>query len=272
MADILSKYLSASYPVPQILMISGFLGTIVTGIWILIAKGKKGFLSPKLHWHVLRAVVIIGISYSVVHAFSLTPLADVYGITFTSPFITLILIYFILKERIGFHRWMSVCVGFTGAFILAGPQFETLSIGLIYAFMAAFLIGVTTIIIRKIGKGEYLPLYAFYPFVAIFLFNASLTLPDFIVPQGMDILFFLMNGAAVLGGLLMVTYAIAHIDETAILSPFIYIQIVWAALFGFFLFGDIPSWTTILGLVLIIGAGLYSIWREHLEYKKTHSL
>ncbi len=272
MADTLSKYLSASYTIPQILMSTSFLGSIFAGSWIFLKKGFRGFITPKLKWHVMRGFIIVIISYSIVHAFSLAPMADVYGITFTSPFITLILIYFILKEKIGFHRWLAVFIGFTGAFILAGPQFETLSIGLIYAAISSFFIAVTTIIIRKIGKEEYLPLYPFFPLICIFLFNAPMAVPHFIMPQGLDILLFLIHACVVMGGLLMVTYAIAHIEETAILSPFIYIQIVWGTVFGIFLFGDIPTWTTILGLILIIGAGLYSIWREHVHYKEDHSL
>ena len=272
-ADAISKYLSAFYAVPQILVTSGLIGITITASWVLLEKGIKGFKTSRLKWHILRAVIVVGISYSVVSAFSKLPLADVYGIVFTAPFITLILIALFLHEHIGIHRWGAVAVGFIGAVILIGPQFETFNAGLVYACSGAFFIGASAVAIRKIGKEEYLPLYAFYPLSAMLLFNLPLAVPHLILPtEPLHIGLFLLHALSVTGGIFLTTYAIAHIRETAILSPFLYIQIIWGTFFGIVLFGDIPTWTTMLGLSLIISAGLYSIWREHVNYKKSHSL
>lgn len=271
-ADILVKHLSSFYGVSQILMIGSFISASLTALVIIFHKGPKGFKSEKLKWHVLRALIVVGISYNVVTAFSKMPLADVYGIVFTAPFITLILIYFFLHEPIGIQRWTSVIVGFIGAIILIGPQFETLNNGVFFACAAAFFIGSSAVAIRKIGKGEYLPLYAFYPLIAIFIFNAPMGLANFIMPDLSHIWLLLAHALCVFSALFMTTYAIAYVKEAAILSPFLYIQIIWGVIFGYLLFGDIPSQATIIGLVLIIGAGLYSIWREHVNYKKSQSL
>lgn len=262
-ADTTAKHLTNYYAPSQILFSVSLIATLIFGIWIIATKGLKGFQTPKLKWHLARGLTIAATSYCVVNSVSRIPLADFYGVAFTAPFLTLIFVHFWLKEHIGWRRWISVGVGFIGVIILAGPEFAHLNAGYFFAAFAVLMIALSSICIRKIGKGEHLPLYGFYGPLCIVLLNGPLTIPVYVPYHLSDSLFFLTNGIFIVGGQLMTTYSIAHIKETAILSPFQYIQIIWGVLFGFFLFGDLPAATTYAGLVLIIGAGLYMIYREH---------
>ena len=262
-ADTTAKYLSSTYSVSQMLMIGSGVAAIILGSWILIEKGWRGFLSPKLKWHLLRALGVAGISYCVVNSFTRIPLADFYGVAFTSPFLVLIFACFFLKEYVGWQRWVAVVFGFAGVLILAGPEFMDLNVGYVFAAISVVLVATTAIIIRKIGKNEYLPLYAFYPPLFITTLNAPMALSDFVVPVGFDYGIFLFYGFLIIGGLLATTYTIAHVKEMAIVAPFHYTQIIWGVLFGYFLFGDTPTLRTYIGLVLIISAGLYMIYREY---------
>ncbi|MEM6780228.1 MAG: DMT family transporter [Pseudomonadota bacterium] len=266
-ADVLGKYLSQDYGISQILMIASSIAATFLASWIVIQKGWRGFLSPALKWHLIRGFLVFGTSFFVMNSISRIPLADFYGITFTAPFLLLILIAVFLKEHVGWHRWLAVGIGFVGVIVLAGPEFSNLNIGYIYGALAVLCISFSAIVIRKIGRDEYLPLYGVYPPLFIAVLNAPAGLANFTPVALFDIGLFALYGSFVIGGLLMTTYSMAKIKEMAIVAPFQYTQIIWGVLFGYFLFGDIPVKTTYIGLILIIGAGLYMIYREHKVYR-----
>jgi len=261
-ADTTSKYLSQDFDPSLILTFSGFFSGGLLILYILIDKGWRGFLSPNWKWLIARGVCIAITATGVVNAVALIPLADLYGITFSAPFITVFLAFTLLKEQVGWHRWMAVIIGFIGVFVLAGPQFNHLNVGIIYAVIATLSIAVGVIVIRKIGKHEYLPLFILYPYMGILVVNAPMALPSFELPPYPSILWFILNSLFVLAGQLLVTFATANAKATASIAPFVYVQVIWGVIFGYFLFNEIPTITTILGLLLIVGAGIYMIYRE----------
>lgn len=264
-ADTTTKYLSENvegFHPASLLTFGGLVSSTLIIIWILWDRGWKGFLSPNWKWLIVRGVCIGATATGVVNAVALIPLADLYGITFSAPFLSVLLAYTFLKEHVGWHRWLAVIIGFVGVFILAGPQFNTLNIGLIYAAIAALSIAFGTIAIRKVGKNEYLPLFILYPYIGVLAANAPLTVGNFYLPPFPDLWGYILNTLFVLGAQLLVTHAISHAKATASVAPFVYVQVIWGVVFGYFLFDDIPTAATITGLALIIGAGLYMIYRE----------
>lgn len=261
-ADSLTKHLSVNFNPALILTFGGLLSTAFLILWILFDRGWRGFLSPNWKWLILRGICIAGTATGVVNALALIPLADLYGITFSAPFIAVALAATILKEQVGWHRWLAVIIGFIGVLILVGPQFNVLNIGLAYAGMATISIALGTIVIRKIGKHEYLPLFILYPYMGILAVNLPMALPTLHIPPMPHLWEFLANAVLVLGAQLLVTYAIANAKSTASVAPFVYVQVIWGVAFGYFIFGDIPTWTTILGLGIVVGAGIYMIFRE----------
>lgn len=261
-ADITTKYLSGTFTPNSLLTFSGVFGTILLSSWILYHKGWKGFLSPNWKWLIARGACIGVTATGIVNALALIPIADVYGITFMAPFLILILAVLILKEHVGWYRWGAVTVAFIGAIILATPQFNTVNIGIVYAMIATVSIGFGVIAIRKIGADEYLPLFILYPYLGILVANVPFAIGNFELPPFPALGGFIASSAFVLGGQLLCTYAISHAKETASLTPFVYVQIIWGVIFGYIIFGDIPTIATTIGLVLIISAGLYMIYRE----------
>jgi len=276
-ADAITKEISQRFDPALILLFGGVLSGSGLFTWILVNKGWRGFLSPNWKWLMARGACIAVTATGVVNAVALIPLADLYGITFTAPFLTVIMAALFLKEEVGLHRWLSVIIGLCGVFILLGPQFETVNLGIIYAIIAMFSIAIGTIVIRKVGPKEYLPLFILYPYIGILLVNIPLAIPhlsssDFTFPVGLDLLMFVLNAAFVLIAQLLVTYSIANAKATATLAPFVYIQVIWGVLFGILFFGNIPTGTTILGLIVIVCAGLYMIYREGQLNKKINKI
>jgi len=268
-ADATSKSLSTNYDPSLILLFSGLTSGLGLIIWIFLQRGWRGFLSPNWKWLMARGACIAVTATGVVNGVSYIPLADLYGITFSAPFITVILAVIFLREEVGTHRWISVILGFSGVLILLGPQFDQFNIGIAFAVAATISIAVGTIVIRKIGSSEYLPLFILYPYMGILVVNIPLSIPHIEPIAVQDLWWFISNSAFVLIGQLAVTYAIANAKSTASVAPFVYIQVIWGVLLGLMFFSEIPTTTTMVGLILVVIAGLYMIYRERQLSKNT---
>lgn len=268
-ADMTSKFLTQTYSPSFIIAFNALM--VIPGLctWIITLKGWKGFLSPNWKWLIARAICIGIVSTSVVNAFKHAPIADVYGLTFSAPFIAVCMAYFLLKESVGWHRWLAVITGFLGVIVLVGPQYDTLSVGVMFAAIAAIAIATGTIVIRKIGNAEYLPLFILYPFVGMAVINIPLSYQEFHIPESTYLWNFVFNTLCVFGGVMFTTFGIAHAKSTASVAPFVYVQLIWGVIFGYFIFNDIPTLPTIAGLSLIVGAGLFMIYREKQLSKKS---
>ncbi len=268
-ADLCSKLLQQHYSIYQVLGVSGLIGMTVTGVWVLVKYGPRAFFPHNLHIHLIRAALILATSYFAVTGLRTLPLADFYGIVFMSPFWVKILAVLMLKETVGWRRWVATAVGFSGVLILAGPQFSTLGEGVFFTALGVFCGGFNVIALRKIGGDAPLPLYGFYPFLLIAGFNlVALAITGKYLPFEMDYLpAFAIHGPSVVVGILAIAMGFAKAPETVVIAPFQYSQIIWGVLFGYVFFHNLPSHNTVFGLALIIGAGLYSLWRE---YRRKH--
>lgn len=265
MADLCSKVLQETYSIYQVLWVSGTSGLLITGLWLWAKHGASSFLPSNMKLHMVRALVVTGTAYFMVRSLQTLPLADFYGIVFIMPFMTMILAIAILGEKVGWKRWLAAAVGFMGVLIVAGPQFTHIGEGIICAFMGALLSALNVILLRKIGPGAPRPLYGFYPFVLISALNfIAMLYTNSYLPFEMHYApYFIIHGPVIVLAIIAMSMGFAAAPETAVVAPFNYTQIIWGVLFGYLFFGDLPSATTWLGVAIIIGAGLYSIWREY---------
>ena len=262
-ADVITKHLSASYNPSVIVVLGAVVNCLVISLWILWDRGVKGFLTPKWKLFSLRALMTGITSFSIVNALSRIPIADIYGITFSSPFFIVILAAFLLKEQIGQHRWIAIIAGFIGVLVLVGPQYQELNIGLTYASIGTTSIAIGTIVLRKIGTNNvYMPLLILYAYLGMLCVNFPMALPDLQIIPTPDLYFVFVNAGLLLTAISLTTYAFAHAKSTASVAPFVYIQAIWGVVFGYFFFDDVPTTATIIGLLIVISAGLYMIYRE----------
>lgn len=268
-ADLCSKLLQQHYSIYQVLGVSGFIGMTITGTWVLVKYGPRAFFPDNLKLHLLRALLVLGTAFFAVSGLRTLPLADFYGIVFMTPFWVKILAVLMLKETVGWRRWLATAVGFLGIIILVGPQFNEFSEGVIYTSLGVFCAGFNVITLRKIGGSAPLPLYGFYPLFLIALFNLTMLFitGKFLPFESQYLPTFALHGPFVVVGILAISMGFAKAPETVVIAPLQYLQIIWGVLFGYIFFNNIPTETTAIGLALIIGAGLYSLWRE---YRRKH--
>ncbi len=261
-ADALTKYMTVSYDPSFIIALGAGLNSIAICVWILFKKGWRGFLSPNWKWLNARAIMTGIMATCAAYSLKYIPLNDLYGVIFAAPFMILILSGLFLKEKIGRHRWAAVIIGFIGVIILLGPQFKDFSIGYIFAVGTMIAIAMSTIITRKVGDKEYLPLFVLYPGIGILIVNLPIAIPNMVIPPVHDWWLFASQSTVVCVAQFLTTYAISRANYTASLSPFMYAQAIWGILLGVLFFADIPSSMSIIGTIIIISAGLYMIYRE----------
>lgn len=263
LADVLNKWLGGIYPVHSLLFVTSTIGTAISLTWLLVRHGPKGFDDPKLPWHLFRAGSITLGSVCVLKALTSLPLTDFYGIVFLAPFGVAIVAHFLLREHVGWVRVTAMIVAFTGVLILTQPQYATGNTGLYWALGVPAMMSCNALSVRKIGQHSPLPLYALIPFLGMASLNGVLSLHDFVMPRTGDLWMFTGVAVLVMLGQVFFSAGFRRATLSAIVAPFLYTQVIWGAIAGYLVFGDVPALTTYAGLTLIIGAGLFSFYREY---------
>ena len=268
-SDTMTKWLTQSYPVPEILLIVYGIGLACIVGWLVARHGLGSLKPPKWRLHALRGGCTALGSLLGVEALHRIPLTDFYGVVFVTPLLICLMSHFILKERIGRYRLSAIVVGFIGVLILAGPKFANADIGYIFALVAALMSASNGICVRKIGPEPIVLRFALFVFLGNVLLNAVLLAHTggFVMPRWSSVPLFASIPFVILGGLLAYSVSFSRVRETAMIAPFHYSQIIWGTVAGYVLFGNAPTLRTLIGAAIIIGAGLYMIWREHVLHK-----
>lgn len=260
--DTIIKLLGAHYPSLQVLFFSSLLSFPLVSL-ILMQEKTPGTLRPNQPgWVALRSFCAMMSGICAFFAFSVLPLAQVYAILFASPLLITLLSIPILGERVGIHRWLAVALGLFGVMIVLRPGGgQNFELGHLAALLAAFCSATAAVVTRKISRGERPLVLLMWPMLGnLMLTGAGLTISY--VPMALPHLA-LAGMIAVLGltgGFLSILAY--RSGEAAIVAPMQYSQIIWATVYGWFIFGESLDEPTILGAAVIICSGLYIVWRE----------
>ena len=194
------------------------------------------------------------------------PLADVVSLTFGGPiFVTLGSIFF-LSEKVGIKRWLAVLIGFFGMLLIVKPAYEELNIYYIFPIIFCLGLSYVAIAIRQLSSTEPVWLISFY-------FSLSITILSlFTIPQGWVMPNFnhliLLSLVGVFGGVanLWLSQSLKY-AEVSLVTPLKYLALVFAIIFGYFIWGEIPTVKTLLGAFLVIISTLI-IFRREIYNKK----
>lgn len=259
--DVVIKTLGASLPALQVLFFSSLLSFPLVMV-IIMRDPTPGTLRPaNPGWVALRTVVGVVSGMGSFFAFSQLPLAQVYSILFSAPLLVTILSIPILGERVGLHRWAAVVIGLAGVLIVLRPGAQALELGHLAALLAALGSATTAVIIRKLGRSERPLVLLMWPMLGNFVATGTALLLDY---RPMDLGQLALTGVIaglglIAGFLLIMAY---RAGEAAIVAPMQYSQILWAIAYGWIFFGEGLDGPTLLGAAVIIGSGIYIVWRE----------
>ena len=208
------------------------------------------------------------------------PLGTATALFFVTPFLITIFAHFFLKEEIGPRRWSAIAVGFVGVYITLNPDFSNFNYLTLLPILCAFCYSLSMIIIKKTSDKDsvYTQTFTFYIGAIIFSiifyfvmgdgkFNttehpaAQFIFREWFVDIENSILFMVATGVtATLAFLLL--FSAYSIASPAVVSPFEYSILLWSPLIGWLYFNEVPTLSTVIGILIIVSSGIYIFLRE----------
>ncbi len=259
--DVFVKFLGGHYSPVQIIFFSVCFSFPLVAI-MLIGDRNDGNLRPRHPWWMLvRTVSTLITGLSAFYAFSVLPLAQTYAILFAAPLMITLLAIPVLGEKVGIRRGLAIVVGLIGVMIVLRPTGAELGLGHLAALAAAICSSLASVIVRKIGQDERSVVLLLFPMIASFVVLGC-ALPFVYKPMPIEHLG--MIGIIAAFGFVASLFIISayRSAEAVIVAPMQYSQMIWAAIFGFFIFKEVPDGMTLIGASVIMASGLYIVLRE----------
>ena len=263
--DLIVKW-SDSYPLGQVLFFRGFFGVLLYFLIMPRDRIKNFYYTKRPGLHFLRCFFGLIALLSIFTALRNLPLATVVSITFAAPIFTTILSIFLLSEKVGFFRWLAVIVGFIGIIIITEPGFTSLNIYFVYPVIFCLGMSYVAITIRQLSTSEPVWLISLY-------FSATITLASFftipygwIMPDIKDLV--LLMSIGIFGGAANLWLSQSYkFSEVSLVTPLKYLALVFAIIFGYFIWNEVPSVKTLTGAFLVITSSII-IFRREITLKK----
>ena len=235
--------------------------------WAMLAGGLVMLKTARPKAHALRAAYgVVGMLLNF-GGVILLPLAEATTLSYTGPIFAVLLSIVLLKEAVGVWRWSAVIAGFAGIIIIAQPGTGAIPLtGAMVALGGAFMIALIAIQIRDLGRTEAPMVIVFWFALATVLVTAP-ALPLVHQPlSGEQWLLLLGIGLFGTWGQVFITMAL-RFGEVSSVIVMDYSSLIWAALFGWLIFGDLPTLGVWLGAPFVIGSGIVITWRERVLRK-----
>ena len=258
--DLIVKW-SDSYPLGQVLFFRGFFGMAI--YFFLIPKGriKNFYYTKRPGLHFLRCLSGLIALIAIFIALRNLPLATVVSISFAAPIFTTIFSIFLLSEKVGLYRWLAVLVVFIGIIIITEPGLTNLNLYFIFPIIFCLGLSYVAIAIRQLSTTEPVWLISLN-FSAMITLASFFTIPyGWIMPDFKD--FILLSLIGVFGGVANLWLSQSYkFSEVSLVTPLKYLALIFAIIFGYFIWDEIPTIKTLLGALLVIISSIIIFRRE----------
>ena len=267
--DLIVKW-SENYPVGEVLFFRGFCGLIP--LFFLIPKERyfNFYKTNRPFLHFKRCAAGLFAIVAIFIALRELPLATVVSITFASPIFTTIFSIFLLSEKVGLYRWLAVLVGFIGIIVISEPGFSSMNIYYFYPIIFCLGLSYVAIAIKQPSVSEPVWLISFYFSISIMILSFFTIPQGWLLPSIKDL--FLLSLLGILGGLgnLLLTQSYKFSD-VSLVTPLKYLALVFAIIFGYLIWDEIPTLRTLIGSLLVIISSVI-IFRREIYHKKQVSI
>lgn len=226
----------------------GFLLSHKIPIWgnnrkILILRGLAGVTSLTLFFMSIRYL----------------PIGTAVSLRYIAPIFAAVFAVILLREKIWPMQWLFFILAFAGVFVLKGFDAELNTYGLILVLLAAVFSGLVYIIISKIGKTEHPVVVVHYFMMVATLVGGLLSIKNWTDPQGLEWLLLISLGIFGYFGQVYMTKAFQTAKANQV-APLKYIEVIYTLMLGIFWFGEIYTFWSILGILMIIGGLILNVW------------
>ena len=267
--DIIVKW-SDNYPVGEVLFFRGLCGLIP--LFFLIPKERyfnfhktnRRFLHFKRCASGLIAIVAIFI------ALRKLPLATVVSISFAAPVFTTVMSIFLLNEKVGLYRWLAVIVGFIGIIIISEPGFSSMNLYYLYPIVFCLGLSYVAIAIKQLSETEPVWLISFYFSLSIMILSFFTIPQGWLLPNIKDLL--LLSLLGILGGLANLWLTQSYkFSDVSLVTPLKYLALIFAIFFGYIIWGEVPTYKTLIGSLLVVFSSII-IFRREIRLNKKVSI
>ena len=264
--DAIMKALLAELPLYQTMLLRGLLATAMIGtlawwrgvLFTRVAPADRPLV-------LLRLIGEIGSTVCFLTALVHLPLANATAISQVTPLAVTLTAALLLREPVGWRRWSAIAAGFFGVLLIVRPGAEGFNIHALWALGAVGFIVLRDLVTRRFTTGLPSLFVATTTAAGIATTGGLLALTEPLVPVAPAQWGMLAAAAAFLVTGYHYAVQSMRFGEISLVSPFRYTALLWAMLFGIVVFGDVPRPLTVLGAMIVVGAGVFSFWRERVR-------
>jgi len=285
--DMIIKHFSDHYSVLQVVYFRGLIAMALMLLFLILFNPTIPLMSQKPLLMLARGLLGFS-SYTCYYlAVAAMPLAEVVAITFTMPLFVTAMSAIFLREKVGLRRWSAVFIGFLGVLIILSPSGEFNSLAVVFAFFAAITYASQTVLTRFLGSHDH-PLTIGFNAIFIFtiasgvlsllMYSGVITVAsthpslaffgrDWVMLETLDLLLLVVIGTIAAIGFYCLSRAYC-ISEASAIAPFEFTYIIWAILFGYLFWNEVPGVTTIFGVLVLVSSSLY-VWHRERQLEQS---
>ncbi len=258
--DALAKALATKYD-PFFVVWARYASQAVAALLIFAPRLREIVRTERLGLQIFRSGLLFAATIMFFAGFAIMPLAEVIAVAQVAPLAITAMAALVLSEKVGPYRWAAVVIGFLGALVILRPGGEGFGWAALLPLGGALSFAAYGVATRFLGSEDSVWTTFFYT-GTVGAVAASLAAPFvWTVPAAADLPLLVLVGLFGAGGQAMLILAMSF-APASLLAPFLYVNLVWATLFGFIFFDETPDLYTVLGAAIIVGAGLFVRWRE----------
>ena len=228
----------------------------------IVLEKKENYFIP-----IARGIAFIPIFILVFIALKNIPINLYTTLLMTTPFFVIIFSKLLQNEKLNYLTWFSVFIGFIGVLLVIKPSANYFGILIIAPIIVAMFNGFNFIIIKKFSNQASYYAYTFYYMLPITIFSYFFFFNNFAMPTIAELIMFFSAGSFAMGSILLWTTAF-HIagNYSSTLGPFLFTQIIWAAIFGNILFSETLDLISLCGIVIIVFSGTLAMYNNKSIY------
>lgn len=246
-----SMALRGAFVLPLLIAFALYRGALT----LRISRANRGTLG-------LRTVCDVASSVLYLLALQQMPLANLSAIIQSLPLLVTLAAAVFFGERLGPWRIGAILVGFVGVLVILRPGTSAFDIWSAVAIAAVLLIALRDMVTRRFDAAISSTTISIYAAGSVMLFALAMApTEDWRLPTRAETLLLMLSASLITVGY-MTAIATMRVGEISFVAPFRYSSLIWAVMFGLLVFGEWPDLWTQLGSLLIVAAGLLTIWRE----------
>ena len=281
--DLILKLLSGGYPLHQAMVLRSLTAIPFLLLLVMANGGLRTLVTPGWGLMVRRGGIMFVAYTSYYLALAALPLATTVALYFSAPLMITVLSVAMLGERVSGLRWGAVAMGFIGVLIMVRPGSDLFDWAALLPVLSGLAYALSMISARQQGTTQTAAALAFWG-NAVFLVcgiilslifgfggfesdghrSLAFLLRGWEWPTVQDALLMMACGVIAAAGLTLLTQAY-RVAESSVVAPFEYSGMIWGVLWGWLFWQDWPDRVGWLGISVIIGAGLFVLWRERVE-------